>query len=114
MYLINNTRPGITYVVGRLSRSTQCTNEYYQIAIDRLARYLIGTIGYELKYDRSLPILEMYNDANWISKSNEIKSTSGYIFTLGGGALSWKSSKQTHIARFTIESKLITLETACI
>ncbi|KAJ0075192.1 hypothetical protein Patl1_35172 [Pistacia atlantica] len=40
------------------------------------------------------PVLEGYSDANWISDSDEIKSTSGYIFTLGGGVVSWKSSKK--------------------
>ena len=32
-------------------------------------------------------MLERYNDANWISNLDEIKSTSGYVFTLGGGVV---------------------------
>jgi hypothetical protein len=32
--------------------------------------------------------LEGYSDSNWISDADEIKATSGYIFTLGGGAVS--------------------------
>ena len=32
-------------------------------------------------------VLEEYNDANWISDPDEIKSTSDYIFTLGGGVV---------------------------
>ena len=40
-------------------------------------------------------MLEGYCDANWISDSNEVKPTSGYVFTLARGAVSWKSSKQT-------------------
>jgi hypothetical protein len=44
-----------------------------------------------------LIVLEVYNDTNLISDSNEIKSTSCYIFILGGGARSWKSSKQNLI-----------------
>ncbi|PHT69058.1 hypothetical protein T459_28545 [Capsicum annuum] len=42
--------------------------------------------------------------------SNEVKSTNGYVFTIGGGAISWKSSKQTCIARSTMESEFITLD----
>ncbi|OMO89770.1 Integrase, catalytic core [Corchorus capsularis] len=34
-----------------------------------------------------------YSDANWISDSDETKSTSGYVFTFGGGAIAWKSTK---------------------
>ena len=41
---------------------------------------------------------------NWIFDSNEIKSTSGYVFTLAGGAVSWKSAKQTIISRSTMEA----------
>jgi hypothetical protein len=32
--------------------------------------------------------LEGYSDANWISNADELKATSGYVFTLGGGAVS--------------------------
>lgn len=57
-------------------------------------------------------ILEGYSDADQISDSDETKSTSGYVFTLGGGAISWKSAKQTIIARSTMESKFIALDLA--
>eukprot|EP00257_Ricinus_communis_P022833 XP_015582680.1 calcium-transporting ATPase 4, plasma membrane-type [Ricinus communis] len=44
-------------------------------------------------------VLEWYIDANWISDSDEIKSTNSYIFILSGGAITWKSAKQTIIAK---------------
>ena len=47
---------------------------------------------------------------NWISNVKDSKSYSGYVFTLGSGAISWKSSKQTVIARSTMESKFIALD----
>lgn len=40
------------------------------------------------------------------------KSTSGYIFTLGGGAITWWSVEQTIIARSTIETEFVALELA--
>ena len=110
---MNSTRPDIAFVVSRLSRYTHNPSKDHWATVDRLARYLRGTIDYGLEYNSSPPILEGYSDANWISESDEIKSTSGYIFTLGGGAVSWKSSKQTCIARSTMESELIALEKAC-
>ena len=48
-------------------------------------------------------ILEGYCDANWIIDTKDTKSTSGYVFTLDGAAVSWKSSKQSCIARSTME-----------
>ncbi|KAF3683682.1 hypothetical protein FXO37_01708 [Capsicum annuum] len=53
-----------------------------------------------------------YSDANWITGSNEVKSTSEYVFTISGGAVSWKSFKQTCIARSTMQSEFITLDKA--
>ncbi|KAL6315854.1 hypothetical protein AAG906_012190 [Vitis piasezkii] len=35
-------------------------------------------------------VLEGFSDANWISDSDEMKSTKGYVFILGGSAVSWK------------------------
>ena len=57
-------------------------------------------------------ILEGYCDANCISNNNETNPTSGYVFTLGGGAISWKSSKQTCNAKSTIEPKFVALKKA--
>ena len=42
----------------------------------------------------------------------DTKSTSGYVFTLGGTAVSWKSSKQMCIARSTMEYEFIALDKA--
>ena len=56
--------------------------------------------------------MEEYSDANWITKSNVVKSTSGYVFTLGGGAVSWKYSKKTCIASSTMISELGALDKA--
>ena len=52
-------------------------------------------------------MLDGYNNANWIFDSDEIKSTSSYVFTLGGGVVAWKSSKQTLIPTSTMESEFI-------
>ena len=65
-----------------------------------------------MHYTRYPAVLERYRDTNWISDTNDTKSTSGYVFTLGGAAASWKSSKQTCIAKSTMESKFITLDKA--
>ncbi|KAK4391846.1 Retrovirus-related Pol polyprotein from transposon TNT 1-94 [Sesamum angolense] len=62
--------------------------------------------------DVILGVLEAFCDANWVTDNDEVSSTSGYVFTLGGGAISWKSAKQTCIARSTMESEFIALELA--
>ena len=69
-------------------------------------------MNYGILYSGFPAVLEGYSDANWISDSDEIKSTSGYVFTLGGDAVAWKSTKQSIIARSTMESEFIALELA--
>ena len=48
-----------------------------------------------------------YIDSDFKSNSNSIKSTSGYVFTLRGGAISWRSVKQSSITDSTMEAKYI-------
>jgi hypothetical protein len=45
---------------------------------------------------------------------DELYAMSGYVFTLGGVAVSWRSCKQTIIMRSTMEAELTTLNTATI
>jgi hypothetical protein len=65
-----------------------------------------GTKDYMLTYRRS-DNLEVvgYADANHAGCVDSKKSTSGYIFTLAGGAISWKSSKQTTTASSTMQAE---------
>ena len=112
MYIMNCTRLDIAYAVSKLSRYTSNLGEDHWKAIVRVLRYLKYTLNYGLHYTRYPTVLEGYSDANWISDTKDTKSTSGYVFTLGGAAVSWKSSKQTCIARSTMESEFITLDKA--
>jgi hypothetical protein len=57
-------------------------------------------------------VLKDYCDANWISDADELYATSGYTFLLGGGAVSWKSCKQTVLTKCTIKAELTPLDTA--
>jgi hypothetical protein len=57
-------------------------------------------------------LLEGYNDENWISDVDELYVMSGFVFTLGSAAISWRSCKQTILTRSTIEAKLKALDAA--
>ena len=73
---------------------------------------LDDTQNYVLHYNKYPAVLEGYSDANWITRSTKTKFISGYVFTIGGGEISWKSSKQTCIALSTMESEFIALDKA--
>jgi hypothetical protein len=56
-------------------------------------RYLKGTSTYVLHYIGYPVVLEVYSNSNWISDAADIKATNGYIITIGGATVSWRSHK---------------------
>ena len=110
MYLMSCTRPDIPYAVSKLSRYTSNPGTDHWKGIVRVLKNLHFTRSYGLHYTRFPAVLEGYSDASWISDIKDSKSTSGYVFTLGGAAVSWKSSKQTVITRSTMESEFVALD----
>jgi hypothetical protein len=71
-------------------------------------------MSYGIHYTGYPRVVEGYCDANWISDADEIYATSGYVFSVGGGAVSWKSCKQTILIRSTMEAELTALDTATV
>jgi hypothetical protein len=88
MNLASAIRPDISFAVSKLSIFTSNPGNDHWCGIDRVMRY------YGIHYSRYLGVLEGYSDSNWITDVDELNATSGYIFTLGGGAVSWRSCKQ--------------------
>jgi hypothetical protein len=67
-----------------------------------------------IHYTKYPTVLEGYCDAKWIFDADEIYATSGYVFSPGGGAVSWKSCKHTILTRSTMEVELTTLDIASV
>ncbi|KAK9075677.1 hypothetical protein SSX86_004005 [Deinandra increscens subsp. villosa] len=112
MYAIISTRPDIAFAVGKLSRYTSNPNTHHWKALNRVFKYLKGTKDYCLYYSGFPSVLEGYCDASWITNLEDHSSTSGWVFLLGGGAISWQSKKQTCITHSTIESEFVALAAA--
>nr|GEV48932.1 zinc finger, CCHC-type [Tanacetum cinerariifolium] len=110
MYLMTSTQPDLAYAISRLSRYTSNPSYAHWKAITRVLHYLRYNRDYGMHYDRHPAVIEGYIDANWISEIKDSRSTSGYVFTLGGAAISLNSSKKTVIAKSTIESEFIALD----
>ena len=104
MYLASAMRPDISFAVSKLSQFVSKPGDDHWHALERVMCYLKGTASYVIHYTEYPRVLEGYSDSNWISDADKIKATSGYLFTLGGGAVSWKSCKQTILTRSTMEA----------
>ncbi|GKB64616.1 zinc finger, CCHC-type containing protein [Tanacetum coccineum] len=112
MYAMTSTMPDIAYVVGKLSRFTSNPSNHHWEAIIRVFMYLKNTMNYGLSYVGFLLVIKGYFDASWITNSEDHTSTIGWVFLLGGGAISWASKKQTYITDLTIESEFVALAAA--
>ncbi|WJZ81323.1 hypothetical protein VitviT2T_001172 [Vitis vinifera] len=96
-------------VFSKLSRFISNPSVEHWKAIGRVLGYLKNTKELSLQYSKFPAILEGYSDASWISSVGDNLSTTGWVFTLGGGAVSWGSKKQTCISHSTMEAEFIAL-----
>ena len=87
MYLASATRPDISFAVSKLSRFVSNPGDIHWGALERVLRYLKGTMSYGIHFTGYPRVLEGYCDANWISDADELYATSGYAFLFGGGAV---------------------------
>eukprot|EP00253_Pinus_taeda_P001803 PITA_01803 len=109
------TRPDISFAVSYISRFMSAPKADHWIAAKRVLRYVHGTSNYGLLYTRSFdPILSGYTDSDWAGSIDDRKSTAGYVFSLGSGAVTWTSKKQQVVALSSIEAEYRgAVKTAC-
>ena len=108
MYAQVCTRPDIAFAVGILGRyqSNPCMDHWK--AAKKVLRYLKGTKYYMLMY-RQMDNLDVigYSDSDFAGCVDSRKSTSGYMFMMADGAISWRSTKQTLVATSTMEVEFV-------
>ena len=97
MHLSCYTRPNIAYVTNALAQyAANPTNEHWE-ALKRLWRYLKGTKTMGCYYSGKDELLG-WTDSSWNELLHDGRSTSGYVFLLAGGPVSWSSKKQDTVA----------------
>lgn len=105
MYLMVCTRPDIAYAVGVLSRYMSKPRMPHWQAAKGVVRYLAGTSNYALTFSNGNLNLTGYCDADYAGDTDTRRSTTCYVFMLGGGAISWQSKRQQTIAASTTEAE---------
>jgi hypothetical protein len=112
IYLANGSRPDICYAVNSLARKMQQPSVTDWEATKRVIRYLKGTKNSKIVYSVDPKPLIGYTDASYADDKETRKSTGGYLFTLNGGAISWRSKKQSIVACSSTEAEYIALSDA--
>jgi hypothetical protein len=108
MWIARASRPDLAHVLHLLSRKLSKPTQVDWENAKKVLRYLKGTLyhGIILGGDHKLM---GYADANWITPGDlESKSTSGYVFTIGG-PVSWSSKRQSIPSFSSTESEYAAL-----
>ena len=107
MYAMLCTRPDICFAVGVVSRFQSNPGLDHWVAVKHILKYLKRTRNYMLVYSGEDMILRGYTDSDFQTDVDSRKSTSGSVFTLSGGAIVWRSIKQSCIADSTMEAEYV-------
>lgn len=112
MYAMLGTRPDIAFAVASLSQFSSNPGQTHWIAIKHVLRYLKGTMDYKLSYGgvaanvQKTPLqFHGFCDSDWGADIDDRRSVTGYVFMLGGGAVSWQSKKQPTVALSSVEAE---------
>ena len=108
------TRPDIAFALSIVSRYCNNPDSTHVAAVTRILRYIKGTLHEGIIFRGKQNILELigYTDADYDSAKDERKSTSGWLFCLGGGPISWSSKRQSVVALSSCEAEYIALNEA--
>ncbi|XP_016172674.1 uncharacterized protein LOC107615073 [Arachis ipaensis] len=93
LYFIN-TRPDISFIVGKLSQCLDCPTITHHQAALRVLKYLKLALAQSLFFPTSSNLVStVYSDSNWAGCPDTQKSVTGTYFFLGTALVSWKSKK---------------------
>lgn len=108
MYAATVTRPDISFAVGEISRYMQNPNQEHVNAVKRILRYLNHTkstgIMYGQQNNNEMSLIG-YTDADYARDIDSRRLTTGYVFKIGNGIVTWKSQRQKYVALSTTEAE---------
>ncbi|KAL6330028.1 hypothetical protein AAG906_039943 [Vitis piasezkii] len=114
MYAMVCTRPDLAQAVSVVSKFLSNPGILHWDAVKWTFRYFRGTTDYDIMFNKqqSDPSIEGYMDADYTGDLDDKRSTTGYVFTFGGGLICWKSMIQSLVALSTIESEYMAVAEA--
>ncbi|GKC46038.1 hypothetical protein Tco_1063760, partial [Tanacetum coccineum] len=110
MYAVRCTRPDVAFSQNLTSRYQQNPGESHWTAVKNILKYLRNTKDMFLVYggDSTTELgVTCYTDASWETDRDDLRSQTGFVFVMNGGAVDWKSSKQSTTAMSSMEAEYI-------
>lgn len=102
------TRYDIMFATNYVSRYTSQYEIPHWNAVKRILRYLKGTADLGIEYRKGkVKSLTGYSDADYAKDLETRRSTTGYLFLLNGGPVSWSTQKQKSVSLSTTEAEYV-------
>ena len=104
------THPDLSFAVSLLSRFQANPGIEHWKNLLHVVGYIKNTIDYGLTYSQDADLTPMaYVDADYGGCRNTRRSTSGFVFTITGGAVTWSSKRQVTVALSTVEAEYVAM-----
>ncbi|RVX12640.1 Retrovirus-related Pol polyprotein from transposon RE1 [Vitis vinifera] len=103
---IDLQRPDIAFAVSVVSQYMHSLKESHLEAVYKILRYLKGSPGRGLFFKKGdSKKVEIYTDADWTGSARDKWSTTDYCTYVWGNLVTWKSKKQSVVARNSVEAE---------
>lgn len=103
---LSHTRPDIAFSVSVVSQYMNNPTEEHMTTVQRILRYLKMTPGKGLFFKKNAARgVEVYSDADWAGSITDRRSTSGLCTYVWGNLTTWRSKKQSVVARSSAEAE---------
>ena len=112
MYAMVATRLDIAHAVGVVNKFMSNPRKKHWEVVKTIFRYLSGTADWQFCYGRGDLSIQGYVDSDYTGYGDSRKSTTGWVYTFAGLAISWRSILQNCISISTTEPKYITTSEA--
>jgi hypothetical protein len=110
LYLQIGTQPDISFAVPHLVQYAANPSPQHLQLVQYVLSYLVGTVDKHLVYDGTDGDgLHGYTDSSLADQTDDRHSTSGHVFLLANGAISWSSQKQKTVAQNTTEAEYMVM-----
>ncbi|GJX99009.1 hypothetical protein Tco_0356028 [Tanacetum coccineum] len=110
MYTVRCTRPDVAFAQNITSRFQQNPGELHWTTVKNILKYLRNTKDMFLVYGGDMKrelMVSCYTDAGYPTDADDLKSQTRYVFVLNGGAVDWKSIKQSISATSSTDAEYI-------
>ena len=112
MYAMVCSRLDLSYAMSLVSRYMSNPSKEHWKAVQWIFRYIRGTTYSCLKFERTDQGLIGYVDSDYAADLDRRRSLTGYVFTVGSCAVSWKATLQPIVAMSTTEAEYMVIAEA--